>query len=92
MDTTEVTPLRVLEKEAELYVNASGDAKQIQMWVATHHAEGAIHAGPANTPGHMIKPAHGTVFLKISVEANESIRAVPGKDGIVAVRIVQVDS
>jgi hypothetical protein len=90
MEGTDVTPLRIITGDAQLYVNSSGDAKEMLLWAAAHGAEGAIHAGPDNAPGHVIKPSDGTVFLKMSVEANESIRAKPGNQGILAVRLIQV--
>jgi hypothetical protein len=90
MDTTDIAPLRIIASRAQLYVNTSGDAKEVLLWVASHGAAGAIYTGPDNAPGHVIDPQDGTVVMKMSVEANESIRAEPGTNGIIAVRIALV--
>jgi hypothetical protein len=90
MQDAEVIPLRLIERQVRLYVNLSGDAKDVLIWAATHRASGEIRAGADHVPAHRIETTDGTVFLKVSVAANESVVAIPGTDGVMAVRLVQV--
>lgn len=90
MEDVEVIPLRLITKRARLYVNLCGEAKTVMIWAAAHKAEGVIVAGPENALGHKVSEDDDTTFIKTSVEANESVVAAPGKDGVMAVRLVQV--
>lgn len=89
MEDIEVIPLRLITKHARLYVNLCGEAKTIMIWAAAHGAEGQIIAGRDNTPGLAVRPDDDTTFIKTSVEANESVVAEPGTNGVMAVRLVQ---
>lgn len=86
----EITPLCIASTRTPLYVNLTGAAETVMVWVAAHGADGRMAiARPEDQPTRFYTVAAGApaMAVKCSVPANEAVILLPGEDGTLAARL-----